>query len=57
MGTHGPGAPPRTGRDRLGLVSKDFEVKRGRALPLGATSVRDGVNFAVYASGAERLEI
>jgi glycogen operon protein len=42
-------------RDLLELVSKDFGVGRGRALPLGATAVRDGVNFAVYTSQATEV--
>jgi len=39
----------------LGSVSRDFEVARGRALPLGASLERDGVNFAVYSSQATEV--
>jgi glycogen operon protein len=36
----------------LDSTAADFEVRRGASLPLGATLVRDGINFAVFSRHA-----
>jgi len=43
---------PGTGRNILDIVNDEFEISRGTPLPLGATLLREGVNFAVYSSNA-----
>ncbi|MFH1687262.1 MAG: glycogen debranching protein GlgX [bacterium] len=39
-------------RSLLDVVGVDFEISRGTALPLGATLLGGGINFAVYSSNA-----
>ena len=47
-----------TQRDRLlELIGTDFEITRGRALPLGATVGRGGVNFAVFSQHATSVTL
>jgi len=41
----------------LDPVRTDFEVRRGAALPLGATLVRDGINFAVFSRHATQVQL
>lgn len=36
----------------LGLISSEFEITRGHPLPLGATLMRGGINFAVFSKNA-----
>ncbi|GAA6119552.1 glycogen debranching protein GlgX [Acidovorax sp. FG27] len=47
----GPGKSPRRPR------TARYTAERGRPWPLGATADRNGVNFAVYSSIADRIEI
>lgn len=44
-------------RRLLRMIGPDFEVTRGRALPLGATVERGGVNFAVFSEHAARVTL
>jgi hypothetical protein len=45
--------PSADARDQLLiLATPGFEVSRGRPLPLGATVVRDGVNFSLFSKHA-----
>jgi isoamylase len=51
-------APIRDARARLlDLISSDFEFVRGSPLPLGATVVRGGVNFAIFAKSAAAMTL
>jgi len=36
----------------LSLISEDFNIQRGHALPFGATIERGGINFSIYARHA-----
>lgn len=36
----------------LALISEDFSLQRGHALPFGATAERGGINFSIYARHA-----
>lgn len=38
--------------DIIDFVSSDFEISRGSPLPLGATLLREGINFAIFSSNA-----
>ncbi|NOS88651.1 MAG: glycogen debranching protein GlgX [Methylococcaceae bacterium] len=39
----------------LALISEDFSIQRGHALPFGATVERGGINFSIYARHATRV--
>ncbi len=39
----------------LALIKDNFEIRRGRPFPFGATVVRGGINFAVYSPYAESI--
>lgn len=39
------------------LVTKDFEIVRGRPHPLGATLVRGGINFSVFSRNATTVTL
>ncbi len=41
----------------LAMIRPDFEIVRGRALPLGATVERGGVNFALFAEHARAVTL
>jgi isoamylase len=41
----------------LDLVNDQFEITRGQPLPLGATSVRGGINFSVFSKHATELSL
>jgi len=41
----------------LEIIGTDFEITRGRALPLGATVVRGGVNFAIFSRNATSVTL
>ena len=41
----------------LDVVSDQFEIARGQPLPLGATSVRGGINFSVFSKHATELSL
>jgi len=47
------GQPPTAG----GLAALRFETQRGRPLPLGATPVAGGVNFAIFSRHASAVEL
>jgi isoamylase len=38
-------------------MSDHLKISDGKPLPLGATSDRNGVNFAVYSKHAEKVEL
>jgi len=42
---------------RLVFEVDDISISRGRALPLGATPARGGINFAVFSKNATRVEL
>jgi glycogen operon protein len=44
-----------TGYDLLDMVSREFEISRGSPLPLGATLLRGGINFAIFSSNADSV--
>ena len=39
----------------LSLITDDFSIQRGHALPLGATVERGGINFSIYARNATEV--
>ena len=39
------------------VVDEQFEIARGQPLPLGATSVRGGINFSVYSKHASSVSL
>jgi len=41
----------------LDVVTDQFELARGQPLPLGATSVRGGINFSVFSKHATELSL
>ena len=41
----------------LDVVSDQFEIARGQPLPLGATSVRGGINFSVFSKHSTELSL
>jgi isoamylase len=41
----------------LDVVNDQFEIARGQPLPLGATSVRGGINFSVFSKHATELSL
>ena len=41
----------------LEIIGVEFEITRGRALPLGATVERGGVNFAIYSENATTVTL
>jgi isoamylase len=41
----------------LEIIGTEFEITRGRALPLGATAVRGGVNFAIFSRNATSVTL
>ena len=41
----------------LDLIQIEFEICRGRALPLGATVERGGVNFSVFSENATSVTL
>ncbi len=45
-------AAPKARGNLLDIVNDEFEISRGTPLPLGATLVREGINFAVFSSNA-----
>jgi glycogen operon protein len=49
---------PTTQKERLlEIIGTEFEISRGRALPLGATVERGGVNFAVVSEHATSVTL
>ncbi len=38
-------------------IASDFEISRGHPLPLGATLLRNGINFAVFSERAKTLSL
>ncbi|MDD2723166.1 MAG: glycogen debranching protein GlgX [Methylovulum sp.] len=42
----------KTTEDFLSLITEDFSIQRGHALPFGATIERGGINFSIYARHA-----
>lgn len=43
--------------DLLDIVEKDFEISRGHPQPLGATVMRNGINFALFSKNATDVTI
>ena len=41
----------------LDVVTEQFEITRGQPLPMGATSVRGGVNFSVFSRNASEVSL
>jgi isoamylase len=41
----------------LDVVSEQFEIARGQPLPMGATSVRGGVNFSLFSRNASDVSL
>ena len=41
----------------LKLVESDFEITRGFAQPFGASVMRDGINFSLYAPFAKFVSL
>jgi len=46
-----------TRREILSLVNTDFEIRRGKPYPFGASLVRGGINFAIYSPNARVLSL
>jgi glycogen operon protein len=58
MSTHRAGRMPNAARESVGPVAFNGQViEAGHSAPLGATVGAAGVNFSVYASDAERIEL
>ena len=51
------GEAPEISHSLLDIVSDDFEISRGMPLPLGATLLLDGINFAVFSSNASLIRL
>ena len=41
----------------LSLITDDFSIQRGHALPFGATVERGGINFSIYARNATEVSL
>jgi glycogen operon protein len=41
----------------LKRIGTNFEISRGRSIPLGATILRDGINFAVFSNRAKSVSL
>ncbi len=51
------GAAPSASKNGRRMRTAQYTVERGAPWPLGATPDRNGVNFAVYSSVADRVEV